>query len=571
MLAVDVAFEERWLPKSILSLRHYTPQKFLKDLIAGVTVGLVALPLAMAFAIASGLTPQAGIYCAVVTGFLISLLGGSRTQIGGPTGAFVVVVAGITAQHGVEGLFLCTMMAGVLLVILGATGMGTAVKFIPRPIVIGFTNGIAVLIASTQLKDFFGLQIDQVPGEFWLRMESVATHFKTLNYEATILAALTLVILILCRVTSNRIPGPIVVLLGATAAVYFLKLPVETIGTRFHGIPSGLPHLELPRFRPELIHALLGPALTVAMLGAIESLMSAVVADRMSNDRHNPNVELIAQGVANIASPMFGGLPATGAIARTATNIRAGAQTPLAGVIHALTLVCILLFAAPLASYIPMAVLAGILMMVSYNMGEWREIPQLLRLTRTDISVWLVTFALTVFADLTVAVEAGMILAALLFIARVANTTTVAQVTDDYVEDGRVHILQDKDIPYYATIFRIHGPFLFGATDKIGVVTENLHKLPPVIVLRLRNMTAIDATGLFALEELARQLHATKRTLILCGAREQPKQLIHQAEFEDVIGRENFCDNVQQALDRAEEVFESLQPAARSENPVVAG
>jgi SulP family sulfate permease len=571
MLAVDVAFEERWLPKSILSLRHYTPQKFLKDLIAGVTVGLVALPLAMAFAIASGLTPQAGIYCAVVTGFLISLLGGSRTQIGGPTGAFVVVVAGITAQHGVEGLFLCTMMAGVLLVILGVTGMGTAVKFIPRPIVIGFTNGIAVLIASTQLKDFFGLQIDQVPGEFWLRMESVATHFKTLNYEATILAALTLVILILCRVTSNRIPGPIVVLLGATAAVYFLKLPVETIGTRFHGIPSGLPHLELPRFRPELIHALLGPALTVAMLGAIESLMSAVVADRMSNDRHNPNVELIAQGVANIASPMFGGLPATGAIARTATNIRAGAQTPVAGVIHALTLVCILLFAAPLASYIPMAVLAGILMMVSYNMGEWREIPQLLRLTRTDISVWLVTFALTVFADLTVAVEAGMILAALLFIARVANTTTVAQVTDDYVEDGRVHILQDKDIPYYATIFRIHGPFLFGATDKIGVVTENLHKLPPVVVLRLRNMTAIDATGLFALEELARQLHATKRTLILCGAREQPKQLIHQAEFEDVIGRENFCDNVQQALDRAEEVFESLQPAARSENPVIAG
>jgi SulP family sulfate permease len=568
---MDVTFEERWLPKSILSLRDYTPQKFLKDLIAGVTVGLVALPLAMAFAIASGLTPQAGIYCAVVTGFLISLLGGSRTQIGGPTGAFVVVVAGITAQHGVEGLFLCTMMAGVLLVILGVTGMGTAVKFIPRPIVIGFTNGIAVLIASTQLKDFFGLQIDKVPGEFWLRMESVARHFKTLNYEATILAALTLVILILCRLASHRIPGPIVVLLGATAAVYFLKLPVETIGTRFHGIPSGLPHLELPRFRPELIHGLLGPALTVAMLGAIESLMSAVVADRMSNDRHNPNVELIAQGVANIASPMFGGLPATGAIARTATNIRAGAQTPVAGVIHALTLVCILLFAAPLASYIPMAALAGILMMVSYNMGEWREIPQLLRLTRTDISVWLVTFALTVFADLTVAVEAGMILAALLFIARVANTTTVAQVTDDYVEDGRVHILQDKDIPYYATIFRIHGPFLFGATDKIGVVTENLHKLPPVVVLRLRNMTAIDATGLFALEELARQLHATKRTLILCGAREQPKQLIHQAEFEDVIGRENFCDNVQQALDRAEEVFESLQPVARSENPVVAG
>jgi sulfate permease, SulP family len=567
---MDRATEDRWLPKSILSLRDYTPQKFLKDLLAGVTVGLVALPLAMAFAIASGLTPQAGIYCAVVSGFLIALLGGSRTQIGGPTGAFVVVVAGIVAQHGVDGLFLCTMMAGVLLVILGATGMGTAVKFIPRPIVIGFTNGIAVLIASTQLKDFLGLQIENVPGEFLLRIESIVSHFRTLNYEAMVLASLTLVILILCRLFSDRIPGPIVVLAGATVAVYLLKLPVETIGTRFRGIPSGLPHLELPHFRPELIHGLLGPALTVAMLGAIESLMSAVVADRMSNDRHNPNVELIAQGVANIASPLFGGLPATGAIARTATNIRAGAQTPVAGMIHALTLACVLLFAAPLASYIPMAVLAGILMMVAYNMGEWREIPQLLRLTRTDISVWLVTFALTVFADLTVAVEAGMILAALLFIARVANTTTVAQVTDDYVEDGRVHILQDKDIPYYVTIFRIHGPFLFGATDKISTVTENLRNLPPVVVLRLRNMTAIDATGLFALEELAQQLHATKRTLILCGAREQPKRLIHQAEFEDILGRENFCDNVQEALDRAEEVFESLPASPRlPENSVV--
>jgi sulfate permease, SulP family len=566
---MEPTFEARWFPKSILSLRDYNRSKFLKDLVAGITVGLVALPLAMAFAIASGLTPQAGIYCAVVTGFLISLLGGSRTQIGGPTGAFVVVIAGIIAQHGVEGLFLCTMMAGVLLVILGATGMGTAVKFIPRPIVIGFTNGIAVLIASTQLKDFFGLRIDKLPGEFWPRIESIASHFNTISYEATILAALTLVILILCRVLSNRIPGPIIVLVGATAAVYFLKLPVETIGTRFHGIPSGLPHLQFPRFHPELIHGLLGPAVTVAMLGAIESLMSAVVADRMSNDRHNPNVELIAQGIANIASPLFGGLPATGAIARTATNIRSGAQTPVAGMIHALTLVCILLFAAPLASYIPLAALAGILMMVAYNMGEWREIPQLLRLTRTDISVWLVTFALTVFADLTVAVEAGMILAALLFIGKVAKTTTVAQVTDEYVEDGRVHILQDKDIPYYVSIFRIHGPFLFGATDKLSAIIENIHNLPPVVVLRLRNMTAIDATGLFALEELAKHLHATKRTLILCGAREQPKQLIHQAEFEDIIGLPNICGNVQEALSRAEEVFESLPAARQPETPAV--
>jgi len=550
---------ENWLPKSVLCLRDYNRHKFLLDLIAGVTVGLVALPLAMAFAIASGLTPQAGIYCAIVTGFLISALGGSKTQIGGPTGAFVVVVAGIIAVHGVDGLFMCTVMAGVLLVIMGLTGLGTAVKFIPRPVVIGFTNGIAVLIASTQIKDFFGLHLEKVPGVFWLRMEALAASFHTLSFEATALAVFTVLVLIVCRSISPRIPGPIVALLLGTCAVYFFRLPVETIGTRFGGIPAGLPHLQIPRFRSDLIHGLLGPAFTVAMLGAIESLMSAVVSDRMSNDRHNPNVELIGQGVANIFSPMFGGLPATGAIARTATNIRSGAQSPVAGIIHALTLLCILLFAAPLVSYVPMAALAGILMIVSYNMGEWREIPQLLKLTKTDISIWMVTFALTVFADLTVAVEAGMILAALLFISRVASTTTVSQVTDDYVEDGRVHILQDKDIPYYATIFRIHGPFLFGATDKISAVTANLHRLPPVVILRLRNMTALDATGLFAIEEVAKQLHASKRTLILCGAREQPAQLIHQAEFAEVIGKENICDNVQHALRRAEEVYEGLE------------
>ena len=550
---------ENWLPKSVLLLRTYDRHKFLLDLIAGVTVGLVALPLAMAFAIASGLTPQAGIYCAIVTGFLISALGGSKTQIGGPTGAFVVVVAGIVAVHGVDGLFMCTVMAGVLLVIMGITGFGTAVKFIPRPVVIGFTNGIAVLIASTQVKDFFGLHLDKVPGVFWLRLEALARSFHTLSFEATVLAVFTLLTLIICRSISVRIPGPIVALLLTTCAVYFFHIPVDTIGTKFGGIPGGLPHMQIPKFRSDLIHGLLGPAFTVAMLGAIESLMSAVVSDRMSNDRHNPNVELVAQGVANIFSPIFGGLPATGAIARTATNIRSGAQSPVAGILHALTLLCILLFAAPLVSYVPMAALAGILMVVAYNMGEWREIPQLLKLTKTDISIWLVTFALTVFADLTVAVEAGMILAALLFISRVAATTTVSQVTEDYVEDGRVHILQDKDIPYYATIFRIHGPFLFGATDKISVVTENLHKLPPVVILRLRNMTALDATGLFAIEEVARQLHANKRTLILCGAREQPSQLIHQAQFEEVIGEENICENVQEALRRAEEVYEHCE------------
>ena len=557
---------DRWLPKSILCLRDYSLNKFLHDLVAGITVGLVALPLAMAFAIASGLTPQAGIYCAIVTGFLISALGGSNTQIGGPTGAFVVVVAGIVATHGVDGLFMCTIMAGVILVIMGVTGMGTAVKFIPRPIVIGFTNGIAILIASTQIKDFFGLKLEKVPGVFSSRMEALAQNFHTISLEATMLAVATVVIIIICRAISNRFPGAIVALILGTLAVWIFKLPVETIGTRFNGIPSGLPHFHIPAFRADLIHGLLGPALTVAMLGAIESLMSAVVSDRMSSSntldtRHNPNVELVAQGVANMVSPMFGGLPATGAIARTATNIRSGAKTPVAGMIHALTLLSILLFASKLVSFVPMAVLAGILMVVSYNMGEWREIPSLLKLTKTDVSVWLVTFALTVFADLTVAVQAGMILAALLFISRVAATTTVSQVTDDYVEDGRVHILQDKDIPYYATIFRIHGPFLFGATDKIDVITENIQMLPPVVILRLRNMTALDATGLFALEEVARTLKTSGRELILCGAREQPLQLMQKTEFEELVGPDNICDNVQDALRRAEEAFERLQPA----------
>jgi len=544
------AVSNNW-PKLFQCLREYSPQVFAHDLIAGVTVGLVALPLAMAFAISSGLTPQAGIYCAVVTGFVISALGGSRCQIGGPTGAFVVVVAGIVARHGVDGLFMCTMMAGVLLAAAGLLGFGTAVRFIPRPVVVGFTNGIALVIASTQIRDLFGLQIDHVPGEFLQRMETLATHAGTWSPAATALAGGSLLVMLLAMRWLPKIPPYILALVGGTAAVTVLGLHVETIGTRFGGIPSGLPAIHVPNFRADLIVGLISPALTVAMLGAIESLMSAVVADRLSSDRHNPNVELVAQGVANVVSPLIGGLPATGAIARTATNIRSGARTPVAGIIHALTLLLILLIGAPLASYIPLSVLAAILLVVAYNMGEWGEIPELLKLSRTDIAVWLVTFTLTVFADLTVAVEVGMILAALLFIRRIAETTTVTEVTDEDVEGGRAHVLQDKDIPDYVRIFRIHGPFLFGVTDKIDAVTDRLDTLPPIIVIRLRNMTAIDATGLLALENLAETLHRSGRTLLLCGAREQPARLIHQAGFEAHVGRENIVEHVQAALERA--------------------
>lgn len=546
---------EDWLPKSVILLRNYDRHKFVSDLIAGITVGLVALPLAMAFAIASGVPQQAGLYCAIVTGFLISALGGSKTQIGGPTGAFVVVVAGIVAKYGVDGLFTCTMMAGVLLVLLGITGLGTAVKYFPRPVVVGFTNGIAILIASTQIRDFFGLRMDHVPGDFFHRMAALGRAFSTLNWEATLLAAGSLVVMILCLKFARRVPGAILVCFGSTAAVALFHLPVETIGTRFGGIPSGLPHIDIPSLHYDTMRQLLSPALTVAMLGAIESLMSAVVSDKMSNDKHNPNVELMGQGVANIFSPLFGGLPATGAIARTATNIRSGAKSPVAGMIHALTLLAIILFAAPLVKEVPLAALAAILMMVAYNMGDWEEIPEILKLTAADIAVWLVTMTLTVVADLTFAMEVGMVLAALLYIRKVSRTTTVSLVTKDYVEDSLVHVLQGKDIPDYAAVYRVHGPFLFGATDKFAEILDRLNSLPPIVILRLRNMTAIDATGLGAIEELADQLHSTGRTLLLCGAREQPARLMHQAEFERHVGRENICANISEAIQRAGELY----------------
>src|SRR5882724_6109280 len=545
---------DAWLPKSVLLLRNYDRHKFLSDLIAGVTVGLVGLPLAMALAIACGLSPQAGLYCAVVTGFLISALGGSKTQIGGPTGAFVVVVAGIVAKHGIDGLFVCTMMAGVLLLLLGATGMGTAVKYFPRPVVVGFTNGIAILIASTQIRDLFGLRMDTVPSDFFHRMAALGRSFSTLNWRATLLAGVSLVIMILCLKFARKVPGAIVVCFGATAAVAALHLNVETIGSRFGGLPSGLPHFSVPTLHYDTMRQLFSAAFTVAMLGAIESLMSAVVSDKMSGDKHNPNVELMAQGVANIFSPLFGGLPATGAIARTATNVRAGAKTPVAGMIHALTLLAILIFAAPLVKNVPLSALAAILLMVAYNMGDWEEIPEILKRSAADIAVWLLTLTLTVVTDLTFAVEVGMVLAALTFIRKVSRTT---RVTQDYVEDSRIHVLQGKDIPSYAAVFRVHGPFLFGATDKFDEILRAMSNLPPIVILRLRNMTAIDATGLGAIRDLADEVQSTGRTLLLCGAREQPSQLMQQSEFERHVGKENIVASINDAIRRSNELYSS--------------
>jgi SulP family sulfate permease len=552
------------VPKLVIALRDYSKQSFLHDLLAGITVGLVALPLAMAFGIASGVTPQAGLYTAVVAGFLISALGGSRTQIGGPTGAFVVIVAGIVARFGMSGLALVTLMAGLILVAMGLTGLGAAVRFIPRPVVIGFTNGIAVLIASTQIKDFFGLRIGAVPSEFLPRMKMLIAHAASFNGSALLIGGITLAILLILPRINKRIPASIVALLVCTLIAALFQLPVETIGTRFGGIPRGLPPFHIPDFHAEHILPLIPSAFTVALLAALESMLSAVVADSMTGDRHNPNVELFGQGIANMLSPVFGGIPATGAIARTATNIRSGARSPVAGMVHAITLLAVLLAAAPLASYIPLATLAAVLFVVAWNMGEWMEIGGILQMGFTSAAVWLVTFVLTVFADLTQAVGVGMALAALLYIYRIAETTTVSTVTDDYIRDGLSHSLQGRIVPPYVTLLRIHGPFLFGTTEKLVEATANIEAFSPVVILRLRNMTAIDATGIHAIETFAKRLQASGRSLLLCGAMQQPSKLLLQPRFLDHVGRENIMPNIQAALDRAKEVHGVMETARAS-------
>lgn len=550
------------IPRSISALRHYTLEIFRHDLAAGITVGLVALPLAMAFAVSSGVSPQAGLSCAILSGFLISALGGSRFQIGGPTGAFVVVVAGIVARYGLNGLFVATMMAGGILVVLGATGLGSLVKFIPQPVVLGFTNGIAVTIASTQIRDFFGLQMSAVPSEFIPKMRALAAAAPTWSPATFALGAGTVAGILIWRRLWPRVPAYIVALLAATTAAALFHLPVATIGSRFGGLQGSLPAPAFPHVGFDAIITLIAPAMTIAMLGAVESLMSAVVADRMGGDRHNPNMELVAQGVANLVSPLFGGIPATGAIARTATNIRSGARTPFAGMFHAITLLIVLLAGASLARFVPLAVLAAILLVVASQMGEWHAIPAILRLTAADIAVWGVTFGLTVVADLTVAVEVGLILAMFMAIRKVSRTTSVENVTAEEAAIGPLHVLHDKTIPDYVAVYRVYGPLLFGATEQVQSLAEQAAKLPPIVILKLRHMTAIDATGLHALTELADQLHRTHRTLIVCGAPSQPAALMRSAEFHEHVGAENICSDTVRALARAAEVHDGWASVA---------
>jgi SulP family sulfate permease len=557
---MNLAFPFR--PKLLDALKNYSTRDFSADLIAGVTVGIVALPLAMAFAIASGVPPQAGIFTAVIAGFLISSLGGTKVCIGGPTGAFIVVLYGIFAKYGAENLAICTIIAGVMLLVMGLARLGTIIKFIPYPVTMGFTSGIAVLIFSTQIKDFFGLKVEKIPSGFIEKMKVLVEHASTVQWITLSLAAASFAIIKLWpRNWQRRVPGSIVALVLGTVATAVWQLPVETIGSKFGGIPQGLPKVYLPPLSWENIQHLIQPAFTIALLAAIESLLCAVVADGMVDDRHDSNQELMAQGLANVVSPLFGGIAATSAIARTATNIKSGARTPVAGVIHALTLLVIILAAAPLARFIPLAALSAVLVNVALHMGEWHNFGRLPQWPRSDAVVFLAAFGLTVVIDLTVAVEIGMVLAAILFIKRVSETTQITAVDESTETEGSHHSLVGKEIPRGVMVYRIFGAFFFGAADKLESALKRLKQEPDVLILRMRKVLAMDATGLNALEDLYERLHRKGKHLVLSGAHTQPLLVMEKAGFLDRIGRENVCPHVEASLARARTIL-GLPPVA---------
>ena len=548
--------EIRFRPRLFDTLQSYTRQEFVRDLIAGLTVDIVALPLAMAFAIASGVPPQAGIFTAVIAGLIISALGGTRVCIGGPTGAFVVILYGIYAQYGADNLAICTILAGVMLVLMGFCRLGAMIKFIPYPVTMGFTSGIAVLIFSTQVKDFFGLKVDKVPSEFLEKAQVLFQNFGSLQWTTVAMAGISLAVILLWpKSWARRVPGSVIALLAGTLAVSLLGIPVETIGSRFGEIPQGLPGFRVPDLSWENVRHLFQPALTIALLAAIESLLCAVVADGMVDDRHDSNQELIAQGIANIVSPLFGGIAATSAIARTATNIKSGARSPVAGITHALVLLVIILAAAPLAKFIPLAVLSAVLVNVALNMGEWHNFTRLARWPRSDAAVFLASFALTVLIDLTVAVEVGMVLAAVLFIKRVSESTQIMAVDEASDTEGSHHSLVGKNIPPGVLIFRIFGAFFFGAADKLETALKRAGQAPEILILRMRKVLAMDATGLNALEDLYEKLHARGKHLVLSAPHTQPLLVMERAGFIDRLGRENVCPHVDAALERAREIL----------------
>ncbi len=548
-------------PQLLTSLKTYNRQNLTADIMAGIIVGIVALPLAIAFGIASGVTPEKGIITAIISGFIISLLGGSKVQIGGPTGAFIVIIYGIIQKYGIEGLMIATVMAGVFLLLFGLLKLGTIIKYIPYPIVVGFTSGIAVTIFTTQIKDLFGLTIESVPSDFIEKWGCYISHFSTADLWCSIVGILSVVIIALTPKVSKKIPGSLVAIIVMTVAALILKnyfgvTTIETIGDRF-SVSSAIPDAHMPAMTWDTIKSLVAPALTIAVLGAIESLLSATVADGVIGAHHNSNTELVAQGLANIASPIFGGIPATGAIARTMTNINNGGKTPVSGIVHAIVLLLIFLFFMPLAKYIPMACLAGVLVIVSYGMSGWRSFLALMKNPKSDVTVLLITFFLTIIFDLTVAIEVGLIIACLLFMKRVSEITDVKAVTDeineesDMIKDNAEHLT----IPEGVEVYEINGPYFFGAGNKFEEVMAAFGDRPKVRIIRMRKVPFVDSTGIHNLTNLCEMSHNEGIEVVLSGVCEKVHKQLEKARFYDILGNKNICSHINLALERANEII----------------
>ncbi len=557
------AFEFK--PKLFLALKNYSKELFMADLMAGIIVGIVALPLAIAFGIASGVSPEKGIITAIIAGFIISMMGGSKVQIGGPTGAFIVIVYGIIQQYGEAGLIVATLMAGVLLILLGVFKLGAIIKFIPYPIIVGFTSGIAVTIFTTQIADIFGLSFggEKIPGDFIGKWIMYFNHFDTINWWNTIISIASIIIIAMTPKFSKKIPGSLIAIIAITLLVYVLKTyvgvdSIDTIGDRF-SIKAQLPGAEVPTLNWEAMKGLLPAAITIAVLGAIESLLSATVADGVIGDKHDSNTELIAQGTANIITPLFGGIPATGAIARTMTNINNGGKSPVAGLIHAVVLFLILLFLMPLAQYIPMACLAGVLVVVSYNMSEWRTFRALLRNPKSYITVLLITFFLTVIFDLTVAIEVGLVIACLLFMRRVAETTEISVITDEINPNEELDIAVNEEsliVPKGVEVYEINGPYFFGIANKFEEQMVQLGDRPKVRIIRMRKVPFIDSTGIHNLTNLCKMSKKERITIVLSGVNEKVHHVLEKSGFYELLGEENICENINVAIDRANQIIQ---------------
>ncbi|HIJ78894.1 MAG: sulfate permease [Desulfobulbaceae bacterium] len=552
------------VPELVATIRQgYTRKQLLQDLMAGAIVGIVALPLAIAFAIASGVKPEQGLYTAIIAGLIISSLSGSRFQIGGPTGAFIIVVFSIVHDFGYQGLAIATMMAGVIMIAMGLARLGAVIKFIPYPMTVGFTSGIAILIATTQIKAFLGLDFPDKSAHFIARISEYAAHITTYNPWAILISSITLFILIFWPKISKKIPGAIIAILFTTILVQLFKLPVSTIATQFGAVPSVIPMPKLPAVSWETIPHLIAPALTIAMLGSIESLLSAVVADGMTGTRHKSNMELVAQGIANLVTPLFGGIPATGAIARTATNIKNGAQSPVAGIIHAVVLLLILIFLGKWAALIPMPSLAAVLLVVAYHMSEWRHFAKLFQAPKADILVMLATFCLTIFVDLTVAIEAGVVLSALLFMNRMANLTETRNITRELTEDYEREddlSISGRSVPEGVEVFEIYGPFFFGAANQFKDTMGLITKPPKVLILRMRHVLSIDATAMNALEEVVRKTKNEGTLLIFSGVRPHLHSFLKQNGIGAKMADVQIFANIDLALQEARRHMTTLTP-----------